>query len=389
MKYMGHKGKLLPVLGEILIEEAGGAKRIADPFCGSGAVSWFLAQNTDKVLIAGDLQAFAVARASAIVERTEAVDSARLLAEWFAEARSVVNAVTEHFPNAARSVGPDYATSEDIRYIVARSRTFCSTVLPPLLDQLGGSFPMAKAYGGHYFSPLQAIQLDALRLTLPEKDSFRKVALAGLIEAASKCAAAPGHTAQPFQPTVSAAQYIIEAWNRNVWDLVSQSIDAIASSHARVAGEARARDFVHSIETLEEGDLVFADPPYSDVHYSRFYHVLETLTKGQEITVFGKGRYPPLQERPASSFSRRGQSLLAAKSLVESCAQKKVNLVLTFPSSGASNGLSADHFVDIGRRHFAKIEKYEVASNFSTLGGGRGTRGGRKACTENIVCFKN
>ena len=95
MKYMGHKGKLLPVLGEILVEESRNARRIADPFCGSGAVSWFLARHTDKILVAGDLQDFAVARASAVVERTAPIDGAALKSSWFTAAHAVVRRVTE------------------------------------------------------------------------------------------------------------------------------------------------------------------------------------------------------------------------------------------------------------------------------------------------------
>lgn len=388
MKYMGHKGKLLPILGEILVEESRHARRIADPFCGSGAVSWFLAENSDKALVSGDLQSFAVARAASVIERTAPVDSASLLRTWFHRARAIVATVADHFPNATRSVAAEYVTSEDIRYVVSRSRTFSQTVLPQLLDRIGGAFPMARAYGGHYFSPLQAIELDALRQTLPDDEDCRKVALGALIEAASKCAAAPGHTAQPFQPTISAAKYIVEAWNRNVWDIVSHAVDSISGTYARVAGEARAGDFVQSIDALEGGDLVFADPPYSDVHYSRFYHVLETLARGKEISVFGKGRYPPFADRPVSDFSRKGQSLAAAKALVDACARREVNLVLTFPSVGASNGLAAADFVELGAGKFSSIQTHEIASNFSTLGGGPETRGGRKVCVESIVCFR-
>lgn len=64
MKYMGHKGKLLPVLGDVLSYESRNSQRIADPFCGSAAVSWFLAQKTNKIVVSGDLQSFAVARSS-------------------------------------------------------------------------------------------------------------------------------------------------------------------------------------------------------------------------------------------------------------------------------------------------------------------------------------
>ncbi|WP_416268207.1 DNA adenine methylase [Burkholderia cepacia] len=387
MKYMGHKGKLLPLLGEILKNEAVNASKVADPFCGSGAVSWYMAQETDKVILSGDLQSFAVARAAAVVERTKAIDSNRVTKRWFESAREVVDSIVSQFPNAAKSVHPEISISE-IQKIVNRSRVFCDEVLPPLFFKMHGHFPMTQAYGGHYFSPLQAIEIDALRQTLPKSVETRKACLAALVEAASRCAAAPGHTAQPFQPTKTAAKFIAEAWNRNVWQLVSQAMQNIASAHATVKGATCLGDFHKCISQLEPGDLVFADPPYSDVHYSRFYHVLETLTRGEQVTVTGVGRYPPIAQRPSSTFSQKGQSFAAAQRLINICREKEVNLVLTFPSNKASNGLSTRDFVDLGKGKFNSIEVEQVNSTFSTLGGKSSNRGGRIECPESIVCFR-
>ncbi|WP_232448334.1 DNA adenine methylase [Burkholderia ubonensis] len=387
MKYMGHKGKLLPLLGEILKTEAVNASKIADPFCGSGAVSWYMAQETDKVILSGDLQSFAVARAAAVVERTKTINPTRVTTRWFESARNVVDNIVSQFPNAARSIHPEISISE-IQNIVKRSRTFCDEVLPPLFAKMHGHFPMTQAYGGHYFSPLQAIEIDALRQTLPKSSETRKACLAALVEAASRCAAAPGHTAQPFQPTKTAAKFIAEAWNRNVWQLVSHALQNIASTHATVKGATCLGDYRKCISLLEPGDLVFADPPYSDVHYSRFYHVLETLTRGKHITVTGVGRYPPISQRPSSNFSQKGQAFSAAQRLIDTCWEKEVNLVLTFPADKASNGLSTRDFVDMGRGKFRSIEVEQVNSTFSTLGGKSSNRGGRIECAESIACFR-
>jgi adenine-specific DNA-methyltransferase len=388
MKYMGHKGKLLPLLGDILLKESVGAKKIADPFCGSGAVSWFLAESTSKSVVSGDLQSFAVARAAAVIERTEIANANDLLKRWFSKAKRIVEQVASQFPNADRSLVPTPGCAEKIRLSVIRSRRFCEKVLPPLLNEVPGSFPMSLAYGGHYFSPMQALELDALRLTLPRNGPAGKIGMAALIEAASRCAASPGHTAQPFQPTETSAKYIMEAWSRDVWKTVEQAVRAIAGKHAKKRGLGITADFSSCIEQLSPGDLVFADPPYSDVHYSRFYHVLETLCRGSEIEVFGVGRYPPVLERPASSFSRKTEAMAAASALINQCAGRELRLVLTFPTSGASNGLNALDFIDLAKNGFRDIEVREVDSVFSTLGGSAGSRGGRKNCAESIICFR-
>lgn len=387
MKYMGNKEKMLPVLGEIISLHAKSSQRIADPFCGSASVSWYLAQHTDKEIISGDIQSFSVARASAVVERTESIDSVKMLMSWFSKAEEIVDYIASHFPNHLKSIEPDLTHPEQIREVVSYSRIFCKDVLPVVFEDFGGFWPISKAYGGYYFSPVQALVFDALRQTLPRNAAKRKIAIAALVEATSRAAASPGHTAQPFQPTMTSAKYIIEAWRRDPWNLIKSSVVDISARVAKVKGKGFEGDFVKTLSHLAAGDLVFADPPYSGVHYSRFYHVLETITRGVEFEPEGKGRYPAIKDRPSSAFSKRSEAKGASMKLLEICAENSLSLVLTFPTAGASNGLSANDFIEIGKPLFSKIFIEEVQSDFSTLGGNKRHREARKSCSESIISF--
>ena len=378
---------MLPVLGDVLFHYANGAEKIADPFCGSAAISWFLAENTGKEIISGDIQSFAVARAKAVVERTAPIDSERLIRSWFAKATAIVEQVAGHFPNNLRSIEPNLTEPKQIKQVVTQSRIFCSDVLPVVFDDLDGEWPISKAYGGYYYSPVQALIFDALRQCLPSEADKRKVALAALVEAVSRAAAAPGHTAQPFQPTVSSAKYIIEAWKRDPWRLVKDAVEEISSRSAHVKGKGVVGDFRRTISRLNEGDLVFADPPYSGVHYSRFYHALETVTRGIEFKPEGKGRYPSIEQRPSSSFSKKTTAPKAAKQLLDACSTTRATLILTFPTTGASNGLEASDFIEYGRTLFSDVHVEQVESDFSTLGGNKKHREARQACNESIICF--
>lgn len=387
MKYMGHKGKMLPVLGQILLHYANGAQRIADPFCGSAAVSWFLAENTDKEVVSGDIQSFAVARARAVIERTEAFDPTPMIKHWFSVAKCIVENVASHFPNNLRSIEPNLTEPSRIKQVVLQSRKFCKDVLPVVFADFEGAWPISKAYGGYYYSPAQALVFDALRQSLPTDTAKRKVALAALVEAVSRAAAAPGHTAQPFQPTESSAKYIIEAWSRDPWKLVQDAIKEIAGRSAITAGKGHIGDFKKTISRLSEGDLVFADPPYSGVHYSRFYHALETVTRGAEFEPEGRGRYPSIEDRPSSTFSQKSNAKNAARELLTTCSSKRATLVLTFPTAGASNGLDASDFMELGGSLFSTIRVEEVQTDFSTLGGNKKHRAARRVCSESIICF--
>ncbi|MGJ4748605.1 hypothetical protein ACQV5M_19750, partial [Leptospira sp. SA-E8] len=186
--------------------------------------------------------------------------------------------------------------------------------------------------------------------------------------AASQAAAAPGYTAQPFQPTKTAKTFLAESWDRDIPELVGKAIDGIAHRHAKTLGSSHRADACEFATELRDGDLVFVDPPYSGVHYSRFYHVLESIAEGQTTAVSGVGRYPAQEKRPRSDFSMKTTSAIAMENLLKTLAERKTDVILTFPDHDCSNGLSGDQITDLASTHF-HVEKKSVHSVFSTLGG--------------------
>jgi adenine-specific DNA-methyltransferase len=244
--------------------------------------------------------------------------------------------------------------------------------------------PLTRAYGGHYFSPKQALLLDALRRTLPTDPERRSVALAALICAASECAAAPGHTAQPFQPTKKAARFLFESWRRDIASYVKAALRRICPRHAQVLGNGTVCDAETLGGQLGRGDLAFIDPPYSGVHYSRFYHVLETVAHGDCSQIAGAGRYPPPERRPKSEFSMRSKSEDALQRLLATLAARGVRAILTFPREETSNGLSGRAVEKIAKEHF-KCSKTIVNGRFSTLGGNSENRKARIPAYEIIL----
>ena len=212
----------------------------------------------------------------------------------------------------------------------------------------------------HYFSPTQALTLDFMLRYLPSNEPDHSVCLAGTIAAASHCSASPGHTAQPFQPTVRAFPYIIEAWSKNALAIAETALCDLCSRRAQVAGEAHGGDAVSVAATLKPTDLVVVDPPYSAVHYSRFYHVLETVSRGQASEVAGAGRYPPISVRPQSSFSRRSGSAAALSLLMEKLARTGSTIIFTFLAGSSSNGLSGAKVIAEADRWF-DVQKSNVS----------------------------
>ncbi len=131
----------------------------------------------------------------------------------------------------------------------------------------------------------------------------------------------------------------------------------------RIWPELRRRGFRNGV--------VYADPPYSKDHYSRYYHVLDTLVRYDYPQAIGKGRYRPdrfvtpfsLMTKVASSFDRLARGVASTGSA----------LILSYPS----NGLLAQHEdVDLAallRRHFRTVTlAIQKPSVHSTLGARHG-----------------
>jgi adenine-specific DNA methylase len=357
MKYMGSKRSMLQNgLGTLLAKELPSAWRFVDLFSGSSAVAIHVAQNNEIPVIAFDLQRYSIVLAGAVLGRQHKLRWKQVWSAW--HWRAMKRAQRHDFRLKSKLTRPE----------VDRARSWSASK---------ANLPITCAYGGHYFSPGQTIWIDALLTTLPKSNPARTVARAALIQAASCCAASPGHTAQPFQPTRTAKKFLDAAWRLNIVQATRSALADLADIHSQKnGGGATVADANEAAKKLRKNDLVFIDPPYSGVHYSRFYHVLETIARGKCGEVSGTGRYPHINKRPISDYSISTKAPYALDGLLKTIAAKKARAILTFPDHDCSNGLSGKTVRKIARKHFT-IKFSRVKSLFSTMGGtGDNTRKG-------------
>ena len=374
MKYMGSKRTMLTNgLGTLILAEVEKYNRFVDMFSGASFVSWFVAERNDIPVLAIDLQRYSTILADAVISRTHPFSSNELIETWI---RRSIN--SRNKTNLWKLSTELEKNKENIPDYVEKARELCSVNSP--------AGPIWNAYGGHYFSPSQALTFDYLLKYLPENKGQRNLCLAACINAASECVASPGHTAQPFQPTITAGKYILESWEKDPVEKCKTNLKMLGQRFAKVKGSSITDDAQNVLGELKSTDLVFIDPPYSGVQYSRFYHVLETIARQQKIVeVSGVGRYPSLKDRPQSKFSNKGQSIQALKELLSGIAEKGSTVIFTFPSGETSNGLSGDLIIDISKEWFTVSNNTTVKGKFSTLGGNNEVREARKKSKELIL----
>lgn len=336
-------------------------ERFVDLFSGSGAVARWVAENHAIPVDAVDSQLYAKILSGAIIERNEKA-SAAILNDWILFSQDLYrDRLMEFGSSPSLSIGSDAVYAERAKAEAMDAPGF-----------------IARQYGGHYYSINQGLAFDCLLERLPHSAPERAVALAAVIESASSCAASPGHTAQPFQPTEKLIKHIDAAWRRDPFAFAARKAGSYAGRYALSSGgRATQRDaLLYVNDSLADGSVVFCDPPYSEVQYSRFYHVLEGIARGGWDQVHGAGRAPLGDNRFSSTFSSRKDSTAAFDDLFRSLAARSATVILTFPDHGCSNGQSADSLIQLAQPWF-NVTTTAVNVTHSSLGASDTTGGPR------------
>jgi adenine-specific DNA-methyltransferase len=220
---------------------------------------------------------------------------------------------------------------------------------------------MATVYwAGAYFGLEQSLWLDALRSAIDElpNQDLRAVGLCGLLHAASYCTSGTGHFAQHRKVTSEDVLRDIAGYrSRSIlqyWDTKVRQLGEHLSPPTHT-NQVTTRHFIGAVRDIErrEVDVIYADPPYSFVHYSRFYHLLETLTLYDRPGFEFDGRYRPSSLRHQSPFSIAGLAPAAFSQLINGARRRGKALVLSYATSGL---VAVDDIVDAcidayGRRH--------------------------------------
>ncbi len=239
-----------------------------------------------------------------------------------------------------------------------------------------------RYYGGSFFSYEQAVDLAAIRIAADAAPAhMRDVTIAALICAASHCASTVGgQFAQPLKTIDGkgalkqvALDKAYAARQKNVFEAFLRAIDEIKAIRlSRPENEAVRGECVSYLDThAVRVGAIYADPPYSRYHYSRYYHVLETLALGDQPTITAnpatkapsRGVYRA--NRYQSPFSMRSSARKGFEHLFAACASVSDVLVLSyspFPENKKATPrmMTVDGLVEVAKDHYKSIEVSEV-----------------------------
>ncbi len=198
-----------------------------------------------------------------------------------------------------------------------------------------------------------------------------------LCVAASRSSTTTGHFAQFQTVNENNCKNFVGQRKRSIWMewlRVFPDLCPLGSQSWREQNKTFNVDALSLLKDLKSGKrkpaVVYADPPYTADHYSRYYHLYETLLKYDYPELASKGRYR--SDRYASEFSIKTKVGDAMDSLVARCAELGSSLVMSYPSVGLLPNTQTT-ILQILRRHYRTADiAREIPHLHSSLGGSTG-----------------
>ncbi|WP_143033974.1 hypothetical protein [Paramicrobacterium humi] len=384
VQFLGNKLRVLDEVSKVVIRDREPGATVWDAFCGSTVVSQRLASQGMRVLATDKLVcSVTFARAMLSIGRGEraddldalrAIGSLRMPADYelwapYVEAEEV--ALTRGSAEDAIAVSRAVPLRWREASMSPAFRSVFDEVDRASMDGVHRPFAsMTSTYAGTYFGVKQAIELDRLVGEVMRLFAHGKIqrwqADAGLTAVASAASAAVfsagKHFAQPInanqQLTPFQARRLLQDRKIDVSELFLDALNQIEQSAERSgthnAFELEAEHLSSDLLIEHDVSTVYADPPYTAQQYSRFYHVLDTLTLGVPANLqrkngqITKGLYPV--ERFKSAFCSRRAAPIAFRNLAENAYDASARLVISYSesapgSTGNSRSISLEELL--------------------------------------------
>ena len=405
--YLGSKLRLLDPIRRAVADLAPVGEPVCDLFAGSGVVSLSLACSWDVTSV--DIQEYSRVLCSGLVHSPKnAADEGLRLRD-----RALVGTLRTRLRHAlcgllsherkcvAEAVaGEMHGLCDLLEHgsllelngrvdMPGRLRSEASAALEALSKHglaRGPETVVTRHFGGRYFSWEQAIDLDALLAQIQFIDRpYRDFCLAAALVVASDAVNTVGkHFAQPIKlrdangiPKRHLVKQTLRDRSLSVFERYRTCCTSLATL-CRPSGRHRAvrSDYLDFLESdTTPFAAVYADPPYTRDHYSRYYHVLETMALRDEpevaTTKIRSNGVPRLSRgiyrlnRHQSPFCIPTKALGAFERLFVGVAQRRIPLVLSYSPylAGERNRprlLTVDQLLSIAKQYFSEVELIPV-----------------------------
>lgn len=365
LNYLGSKLRLLNFIAGNVTNITPNGTGVCDLFAGSGCVSYKLSKTFP--VFSCDIQSYSQVICNALMGRFDISDEYvetfinSIDLEYFNELKDAFNPLIEKETTAIKD--KDIETLTNILehgsvevYNIDKIISSLSNELQKVSENIENikfndvKSLISRYYGGVYFSYYQAIQIDTILNSIDNliESSNKDLFLAALLSTASDVVDTVGkHFAQPIKARDSKGNIKNIVYNKAISDKTIDVFELYKSWLYRYAKLPKSSFYFKTIQTdymdclyslPDSVKTIYADPPYTRDHYSRFYHVLETITLRDNpqlstVTIHGEthisnGIYR--NDRHQSPFCIKSKAPKAFKDMFETVSNKNRNLLLSY-----------------------------------------------------------
>lgn len=207
-------------------------------------------------------------------------------------------------------------------------------------------------FGGKYFENGDAKAIGYIRQDIEDSkyelnEREYSILIASLLYSFDKCANTVGHYEAYFKDKEIKRSFIFELITPYDTLKLNKNFKIYRQDANVLASEINA-------------DIVYIDPPYSSRQYSRFYHVLENITKWEKPQLYGTALKPPAENMSAYCSS---SAKTAFSDLIEKLSCKFIvvsyNNTYNSKSSSSENKMTLEDIENILSKK-GKTQKFEM-----------------------------
>lgn len=353
LKYMGSKREIIDFVKESILSLEVRDGWLCDLFAGTGIVSGSL--KGEYNIHANDVQEYSSILSYTYLANLKENISPHAISEIYDKVFCLVN----EFREKKRNLIFDYSSLssfEQFKLIEEQQQLLINENFDL------GFHLFAKYYSGTYWSFDQCVWIDSIRAVAEQyKGRLEYYAiLSSLIFSMSYASQSTGHYAQFRDATADNMNDILIYRKKEIWANFEKKFIDITQKINGITREFRVTtlDFIDCLRIIESNSIIYADPPYQSVHYSRFYHALETLVKYDYPKVHYKGRYR--DDRHQSPFCKKTTVKKAFSTLFKAVESKKSHLVLSYSDTGM---ISLEEIQKLGKQFLSKYDSSVLAKD--------------------------
>lgn len=397
LNYLGSKLRLLDFIEENIARVTPKGSGVCDLFAGSGCVSYKMSRLFS--VVSCDIQGYSKVICNALINECSISDE---------DVSSLLSAFNTEFAKRLDSSFRDIITIEH-EAIENKNVELLTTILEsgsaeiarlekrdsPIYNMLcrvnqslsdyelnNEKSLISRYFGGVYFSYRQSVDLDILLEAIHKitDTNKRNVYLAALLSTASDIVDTVGkHFAQPIKARDSKGNIksnivynkAIKDKTINVLSLYKEWLNHyIVLPRSKNQHMATQSNYLECLLNLPDNvKTIYADPPYTRDHYSRFYHVLETMTLRDSpeistVKIHGKTRISKgiyRKDRHQSPFCIMSQAPNAFRELFKIASETGRNVLLSYSPYDETKKthprvVTMQQLTDLAKEYFSCVE---------------------------------